>query len=346
MLAKRKLGRTNINVSLLGFGGIPIMRVTPAEATDTIGEALRSGVDFFDTARTYGDSESKMGDAFKVHGTGSAHGGSVVLASKSPRRDRDGMLEDFDKSLSDLKMETIDLYQLHCVNKEEDLDKALSPGGAYGALEEMRTAGRVHHIGITSHNLEIVKRAIASDRFDTIQVLYNFVEPEASQEVIPMAAEKDIGIIAMKPFAGGCISRYDVALRYVLRTPGVIAIPGMAAAGEVALNVKVATELAELTRSDLDAIAAVREKIGKDYCRRCDYCQPCPNEIPIAFVLHIPSIRKRMGDDMMRGDSYRGLLDKVRLCDECGQCEERCPFGLAVRDLIRVSREELVEVLE
>jgi predicted aldo/keto reductase-like oxidoreductase len=339
MLEKRRLGSTDMNVSLLGFGGIPIMRVTPGEAAEAVGEALRSGIDFIDTARGYGDSESKIGQALR------GYQGDVVVASKSPRRDREGMLEDFGKSLHDLGLESIDLYQLHCVNRADDYDKAISEAGACEALEHLRSQGRLRYIGITSHNLEILKRAVVSGRFDTVQVLYNFVEPDASEQVVPMAADRHVGIIAMKPLAGGCIEQYDLALRYVLRTPGLVAIPGMATVEEVRRNVEVAGNLRELTKSEMAKISEIRQELGGSYCRRCDYCQPCPNEIPISFALHISSIRKRVGDTIMKSDHYRDLLDKLRRCDQCGQCEERCPFGLPVRELIEASRGTLVELL-
>jgi predicted aldo/keto reductase-like oxidoreductase len=339
MLQRRTLGRTGLRVSLIGFGGIPIMRVTPDEAIETIGEAIERGIDFIDTARTYGDSETKIGEALRVHGKG------VIVASKSPKRDRDGMLEDFDKSLSELGLDSIDLYQLHCVNRDGDFEKVLAPGGAYEALEELRLQGRLRHIGITSHNLEILMRSVTSGRFETIQVLYSFVEPDASESLIPRALEEQVGVIAMKPFAGGCIEQCDIALRYVLATPGVVAIPGMATPEEVRLNVETAENLRDITPAELSMISSIRRDIGRSYCRRCDYCQPCPNEIPIAFVLHVPSIRKRVGDEMMKTDAYRKLLDRISTCDECGECETRCPFDLPVRDLIGESRDVLRDLL-
>jgi predicted aldo/keto reductase-like oxidoreductase len=340
MLKKRRLGRTEIVVPLVGFGGIPIMRVSTEEAVDVIGEALRQGIDFFDTARGYGDSERKIGEALRTHGA------RPVLASKSPMRERGSMLEDFEQSLSDLGAEAVDLYQAHCVNTPEDYGKIMAKGGAYEALAELRSQGRLRFIGLTSHNLSIAKEAVESSLFDTVQVLFSLLEPEAADEVIPMALEKDVGVLGMKPFGGGCIDRYDIALRYVISNPGVIAIPGMATVEEVRKNVAVASEPRPLSSEELRAAEAAKEEIGTRYCRRCDYCQPCPNEIPIAFMLHIPSIRKRIGDSMMNTDTYRDLLRKGSGCDDCGQCEERCPFNLPVRDLIRESRQVLAEVLE
>ncbi|MFH1311883.1 MAG: aldo/keto reductase, partial [Candidatus Eisenbacteria bacterium] len=208
MLETRRLGRTGMEVSLLGFGGIPIMRVGMDEAGAAIAEALSLGVNFIDTARGYGDSEKKIGRALE------SLGAKAILASKSPKRDGDGMLEDFSLSLTNLGRESIDLYQVHCVNTEDDYAKVLSPGGALEALGKLKAEGKLRHIGFTTHNLAIAGKAVESGKFETIQVLYNFVEPEAGEEVIPMALDKDIGVLAMKPFGGGCIERCDLALRF------------------------------------------------------------------------------------------------------------------------------------
>jgi predicted aldo/keto reductase-like oxidoreductase len=340
MLETRRLGRTGIEASLLGFGGIPIMRVGMEQARATIAEALASGVNLIDTARGYGDSEEKIGHALR------SLGARPFLASKSPKRDAGGLLEDFGISLANLGVESIDLYQVHCVNTDEQYAKVVDPGGALEALTKLKTEGKLQHIGFTTHSLALASKAVASGHFDTIQVLYNFIEPEAGTEVIPLAMEKDIGVLAMKPFAGGCIERCDLALRFALAVPGVIAIPGMATVDEVRKNVEVAGRAEALSAEEIKIAAAEKERLGTVYCRRCDYCQPCPSEIPIAFAMHIPSIRKRMGDAMMQTDLIKGAHEKVGNCTECGECEDRCPFDLPVRDLIKEARRTLDEILQ
>jgi predicted aldo/keto reductase-like oxidoreductase len=339
MLEQRRLGRTGVSVSLIGFGGIPIMRVSTAEAAEVIGAALGAGINLIDTARGYGDSEKKIGVALRKLGA------RVFLASKSPKRDRLGLLEDFEKSATDLGVETIDLYQAHCVNSRDDFDRLMGKGGGYEALMSLRSEGRIGHVGITSHNAEVLKIAIGTGKFDTIQVLYSIVEDDAAEDVIPMAREADLGILAMKPFGGGSIQPYDLALRFVLSYPNIVALPGMADVGEVAGNIAVAENPRALTPDELAQADGIKEDLGKRFCRRCDYCRPCPKDIPIAFALHIPSVRKRVGDTMMNTEVYRDLYAKLESCDECGTCEERCPFDLPVRDLIKESRDVLAEVL-
>jgi predicted aldo/keto reductase-like oxidoreductase len=339
MLEKRRLGRTELEVTCLGFGGIPIQRVSEPEAVSIVREALGLGIDFIDTAAGYGDSEDKIGKALR------GYEGRVVLASKSPRRDAQGVEEDLGRSLGRLGVDCIDIYQLHCVNKHEDYEKLMAAGGGYERLESLKDRGSLRFIGITSHHLDVVKRALEDDKFDTVQVLYNLLEPEAEKEVIPMAVERDVGVISMKPLAGGVISDYDLAVRYALLVPRAVVIPGPGSVEEVRLNVEAASGPRRLSDRDLARIEVIRREAGPLYCRRCDYCQPCESEIPISFLLHMQTIRDRIGDKHMQNDAYRGLLEKARSCTECGACEERCPFGLPVKDLVRRARDFLAGVL-
>lgn len=322
-------------MSCLGFGGIPIQRVSKEEAVRVVRAAIDLGIDFIDTAHGYGDSEEKIGAAL------AGRDDRVVLASKTPKRDPEGVRGTFLESLARLGAGSIDLYQFHCVNKAEDYERLMATGGGMDVLEGLRKEGRLRFIGITSHHLEILRRALIDDRFDTIQVLYNFLEPEAGDEVIPMAVERDVGIIAMKPLAGGVITDYDIAIRHALCLPQAIVIPGVGSAEEVRLNAKAAEGPRGLSDEDLARIDEVRREAGKVYCRRCDYCQPCESDIPISFLLHMRTIRERIGDARMQQDVFSGILDKAGKCTGCGGCEERCPFELPVVDLVREATEFL-----
>ena len=340
MLERRRLGRTGLEVSCLGFGGIPIQRISKQEAIEVVREAVALGVDFIDTAHGYGDSEEKIGAA--LAGLDAA----AVLASKTPKRDPEGVRADFELSLSRLGVDRIDIYQLHCVNKAEDYERLTARGGGVEVLEGFRQEGRLGFIGITSHHLEIFESALQDDRFDTIQVLYNFLEPEAGDKVIPMAVERDVGVIAMKPLAGGVITDYDIAIRHALLVPAAVVIPGPGSVDEVRMNVAAAQGERVLSDRDLERIEEVRRGAGRFYCRRCDYCQPCQSGIPISFLLHMKTIRERIGDVFIRQDAFRDVLEKARMCTECGECAERCPFELPVPRLVEQAKQFLEEVLE
>jgi predicted aldo/keto reductase-like oxidoreductase len=339
MLERRRLGRTGLEVACLGFGGIPIQRVSEEDAVRSVREAVGLGIDFIDTAHGYGDSEEKIGAAL------AGLEAKLVLASKTPKRDARGVASDFELSLKRLGVDYIDLYQLHCVNREEHYDLLTSRGGGMDVLEGFRREGRLGFIGITSHHLDIFKRALDEDRFDTIQVLYNFLEPEAGDEVIPAAVERDVGVIAMKPLAGGVITDYSIAIRHALLIPQAVVIPGVSSVEEVRLNVEAASGERVLSDTDIARIEQVRLDAGKVYCRRCDYCQPCESGIPISLLLHMKTIRERIGDAHMQKDFFRDVLEKAGNCTGCGGCEERCPFDLPVPELVKQAREFLDGVL-
>ncbi|HVP57655.1 MAG TPA: aldo/keto reductase [bacterium] len=340
MFERRRLGATNLAVSLLGFGGIPIMRISTAGARDVVQAALEEGIDFFDTARGYADSEQKIGKALRELGA------RPVLASKSPKRDKQGMLEDVAASLAALGVDSIDLYQLHCVSDREAFDQVLGPGGACEALRELRAEGRVRHVGITTHNLDIARLAIECAEFETIQILFNVIEDRALAEVIPSALKADMGVIAMKPFGGGVIDQWEIALRWVLSTGGIVAIPGVASVSEVRENAAIARTPRPLRRRELEGIAAIKASLGPRFCRRCDYCQPCPNGVPISMLLQVDAIRKRLGEPALRAPSWQDVLKKAVDCDQCGTCEPRCPFELPIRELVKQARENLIQILD
>lgn len=340
MLRRVILGRTGLEVSTIGFGGIPIMKVDKDTAKSAILTALCQGINIIDTARGYGDSERKIGNA--IEGLEA----KPIVASKSSKRDAPGIRQDFFRSLEELRLEKIAIYQLHCVNKNEEFESLKGDDGAYTELLKLKDKGLVDFIGITSHNPDILLRAIESRLFDTIQVIFNLLEPEKSREVIRSALEHDIGVLAMKPLGGGVIENYELAIRYVLADLPVVALVGMATADEVLMDVEVVKQKRALSEEDFRKIAMLRKTIGSLYCRRCEYCQPCHQGIPISFGLQIPSIYKRIGNDHMKTGSYRDLLRRMESCDQCGECEKRCPFDLPIRRLLQESILLLRDVLD
>jgi predicted aldo/keto reductase-like oxidoreductase len=332
------LGRTGLEVYRLGFGGIPIQRVDEAEAVETVLHALRLGIDFIDTSRAYSTSERRIGLALKEAGVGTSGGGlsadgrdvlggrHVVLASKS---------HDLETSLSQLERDYIDIYQCHFVSNSADYQTVISPGGALEALEKAKQEGLIGHIGITSHSLDVLNRALDDDLFDTIMVCFSFLEPKAKEVVIPKARQKDVGVLAMKPFSGGVIEDARLALKYVLSEPGVLVVAGVEHAHLADENWEVFQEGAPLTEPEQQQIDALQQTYDKVFCRRCDYCQPCSEGIPIQAVLGMRSMVKRMGKNLLLDGRFAADLAKARNCTECGECMTRCPYDLPIPDLIR-----------
>ena len=194
-----RLGKSELQVTRVGFGGSPIQRVSDEDAERVIRRAFELGVRFFDTAHGYGSSEERIGEALE------AEREHLVLATKTPARDRGGALGHLELSLKRLRTDAIDLWQLHNVSRKEDYSKVIAPGGALEAAREALQAGVVKHIGLSSHSMDIALLATRSGLFETIQFPFNYVTNEAADELIPLASKHDVGFIGMKPFGGGML---------------------------------------------------------------------------------------------------------------------------------------------
>ena len=326
-MEKVRLGRTNLTVTRLGWGGIPIQRVGEREAVSVIRAVVEMGVDLLDTARGYTNSEHRIGMALKKTEK------PVTLSSKSPVR-TEKIYDQVRESLRQLQVKKIDIYHLHNVSKVEDYEKVMGPGGAYEGLKRARAEGLIDHIGLTSHSLDILQKVLQDDHFDVIMTCYSFLEPEAAQKVFPLARAKDVGVLTMKPFSGGVIEDAGLALRYVLSTPDIVPIPGSESLDRARENWKIFSEGRPLMAEDHSRIQLVRQQFERQFCRRCDYCQPCSQGINIQLMMGIKSVIRRFGnpDEI---SWVKGLVEKARECTDCGDCLPRCPYQLPIPELIK-----------
>jgi len=327
-MEKVRLGKTNLNVIKLGWGGIPIQRVGEREGVSVIKAVVEMGVNLLDTARGYTNSEHRIGMALQKVSK------PVILSSKSTVR-TDKIYEDVQESLRQMKVKKINIYHLHNVSNFEEYETVMAPQGAFNGLKRARDEGLIDHIGITSHNLSVLEKAIEDGNFEVIMACYSFLEPDASKRVFPLAREKDVGILAMKPFSGGVIGEAGPALRYALSTPDVVPIPGSETIEKARENWKVYTEGSPLSEGDRERIELIRRDFDQKFCRRCDYCQPCSEKINIQLVMGLKTIIKRFGPGAQELGWIKGLIEKARDCSECGECLPRCPYQLPIPDLIK-----------
>jgi predicted aldo/keto reductase-like oxidoreductase len=327
-MEKVRLGRTNLIVTQLGWGGIPIQRVDEREAVSVIRAVIEMGVDLLDTARGYTNSEHRIGLALQRTGR------LVILSSKSPVRSAK-IYNDVRESLKQLKVKKINIYHLHNVSSFEEYENVMALGGGYEGLKRARDEGLIDHIGITSHSLPVLEKAVQDGHFDVIMACYSFLEPDALQKVFPLAKEKDIGILTMKPFSGGVIEEAGPALRFVLSTANIVPIPGAETLEKARENWKIFTEDYSLTGNDKERIEAIKKEFDRQFCRRCDYCQPCTEKIKIQFALGLKTIIKRFGPNVQESKWVTDLIEKARNCSECGECLPRCPYHLPIPDLIK-----------
>ena len=322
------LGKTGLKIARLGFGGIPIQRIDAPQTKALMEQLRQAGVNFIDTARGYTVSEEFLGVGLEGIRQ------DFVLATKSMSRTKEAMARDIDISLKNLRTDYIDLYQVHNVTPEQ-LEQVMAPGGALEALMEAKAAGKIRHIGVTSHSLDTFRMAVELDWVETFMFPYNIVEDQA-QELIARCAERNIGFICMKPLAGGAIENATLALRYICANPDVtVVIPGMAAPEELAQNVAAVADTSPLTEQEKQAMEQIRKELGTQFCRRCNYCQPCTVGINISGCFLFEGYHKRYGLQQWAQSRYATLDKTASDCIECGACEERCPYNLPIRQMLK-----------
>ncbi len=324
----RLLGKTGLRISRLGFGGIPIQKIDAEGTKKLISELIQAGVNYVDTARGYTISEEYLGYALegvREH---------FVLATKSMARTKEAMARDVGISLQNLRTDYIDLYQIHNPGAK-DLEQVMAPGGALEALLEAKAAGGIGHIGITLHSVDLFRQAVELPWVETIMFPYNIVETQG-EELIALCAKKNIGFICMKPLAGGAIEDATTAMRFVVSNPAVtVVIPGMADVAEITQNAAAASNTAPLTAEEQRNVTRIRDLLGTNFCRRCNYCAPCTAGINISAVFLFEGYYSRYDLKDWAIDRYASLSKTASDCVGCGACEARCPYHLPIREMLK-----------
>jgi predicted aldo/keto reductase-like oxidoreductase len=349
---KRRLGRTDLSVSVIGFGGASIRALPRVKTKKILSYALDKGINFFDTSPSYGNSEEKIGDLSKRR---EEYYIATKIDSPFTRRDAKASIM---RSLRRLKTDRIDLIQLHKIDDYEELKTAMGHDGAMVALKEAKSEGLIDYIGITSHNIDLLESTIIEQEFDTVLVPFNTLYKDAANQLFDEAKRLDIGVIIMKPFAGGALTKItpetesifkgkntvELAtnlLRFILNHDISTIIPGTSSVKEIDVNVEAADKFTDLTIREKEELADFSKEISKFCCRsemsQCSKCLPCPEGIKIDRILfryQLPLLR----NDPLKvyltqfKESYRNLPTK---CNECGKCEERCPYEIPIIDLLK-----------
>jgi predicted aldo/keto reductase-like oxidoreductase len=326
-----RLGKTELQVSRVGFGGIPIQRLTEAEAIKVVQRCLDLGVTFLDTANAYTTSEERIGKALA---DSAIQREQVVIATKTGARGKAGAQEHLELSLKHLQTDYVDLWQFHGVSTFEAYEQVLAPGGAMEAAQQALDEGKVKHIGVTSHSMDVALKMVPSGHFETIQFPFNFVTSEPAEELLPLAQKHDVGFIAMKPFAGGMLDNANLGIKYLLQFDNVVPDPGVEASAEIEEIVGIVSGDWELTPQEQQEIDRIRAEVGTRFCRRCEYCQPCPEGVRISSVMNLRSFWKRFATESLTTGWIARGMESARNCVECGECEEKCPYHLPIREMI------------
>jgi len=328
-MKKVRFGKTELLVSKIAFGGIPIQRLSTEDAVSVVRGVIDLGINFIDTANGYTTSEERIGIAIK-----DVPREDLIIASKSGARDKKTFLEHIDLSLKQLGVDYIDIYQLHGVSSKEICEEVFKKDGAYEGLLEAVRAGKVRFPAFSSHSVYTSVRVMREFDFAVVQLPFNFIDTEALAEAIPLAKELDMGFIAMKPLGGGLLDDAGLAFRYLAQFDSIVPDPGIEKLHEMEEIVKIANANEPFTEADAKSVERIKEDMGSNWCHRCEYCQPCPQNIGISMALNTTSFMKRL-------PSYRAIemagaiMENAHNCIACRVCVERCPYKLEVPALLK-----------
>ena len=333
---KMRLGRTGIMASKSAFGALPIQRVTMEEAAVLLRKAYDKGINFFDTARGYTDSEEKIGNAL------SDVRKNIFIATKTPATNKKELLAHLEISLRMMKTDYIDVYQLHNP-AHVDYD---DPDGTYAGMLEAKKKGLVRFIGFTNHRLDLAIDAANSGKFDTIQFPLSMLSSKKDEALIEACRKNDIGLIAMKAMSGGIIRRPDATFAFLRQFGNVLPIWGIQRESELDEFLRYEENPPALDDEMMKIIESERKELSGDFCRGCGYCKPCPAGIPIDTSARIMLMIARMPSEKFLTEEFKAQMDLIDKCTNCGHCRRHCPYGLDTPSLLKRNLKDYREFYE
>ena len=331
-----RLGKTGIITDKNGFGALPIQRISVEQALKLVKKAYNAGFTFFDTARAYTDSEIKLGEAFD------GIRDKVFIASKTQAQNGEDLKKDLDTTLKNLRCEYLDLYQFH---NPAFCPKPGDGTGLYEAAEEAKKAGKIRHIGITNHRLAVAKEAIESGLYETLQFPFSYLSGEQEIELVNMCKEADMGFIAMKALAGGLINNSAAAYAFLDRFDNVLPIWGVQRESELDEFISYIGNPPVMTDELSAVIEKDRQELSGEFCRGCGYCMPCPVGIEINNCARMSLMIRRAPSEAQLTPEMQAKMKKIEDCLHCGQCKEKCPYGLDTPTLLEKNYEDYKRIL-
>lgn len=331
------LGSTGITVNKNGFGALPIQRISDEDAVCLIRKAYEGGINFFDTARCYSDSEKKVGIALE------GIRDKVIVATKTMSTTVEGFWEDLEISLDNLKTDHVDIYQFH------NPSFCPRPGdgtGLYEAMLEAKAQGKAKHIGITNHRLSVANEAIDSGLYETLQFPFCYLATDKDIELVEKCRKANMGFIAMKALSGGLINNSRAAYVYLARFDNVLPIWGVQRENELDEFLSYVQEPPVMTQELEELIRHDREQLQGEFCRGCGYCMPCPVGIEINNCARMSLMIRRSPSEAQLTPKMQEKMKLIEKCLHCGQCKGKCPYGLDTPTLLEKNLKDYLEILD
>ena len=329
-----RLGKTNLEVNKNGFGALPIQRCTMQEAVEILKKAYDNGIDFYDTAHFYTDSEEKMGNAFK-----DIPREKIYIASKTAAETPEDFWSDLETSLKSLKTDYLDLYQFHNISFVPKKDDEL-----FKAMLEAKEKGMIRHIGITTHKITFAHEAIESGLYETLQYPFSYLSGEEEIELVEKCKKFDVGFIAMKAMGGGLITNSKASFAFLNQFDNVLPIWGVQKISELDefLSYDSTTVLDDELKT---AIENDKKELGEDFCRGCGYCMPCPEEIKISICARMSLWVRRFPTEPHLTEEWQKTMAQTENCIECYACVDKCPYELDIPRILKENYEDYKNIL-
>ena len=331
------LGKTGITVCRNGFGALPIQRIGKEDAAYLVRKAYENGVNFFDTARVYTDSEEKLGYAT------SSFRDKIYIATKTAAKNGEDLKKDLETSLSLLKTDYIDIYQFH---NPPFCPKPGDGTGLYEAMLEAKREGKIRHSGITNHRLGVAKEAIESGLYETLQFPFSYISGEKEMELLSMCRERGMGFIAMKGLAGGLLNNSRVCYAFMSQFDNVLPIWGVQRERELDEWLSYNDNPPVMDEEVKSIIEKDRKELSGDFCRGCGYCMPCPMGIQISECARMIQMIRRSPSQGQLGAEAQAMMANIHNCVKCGKCMDKCPYSLPIPTLLEKNLEDYEAIIE
>lgn len=330
------LGKTNITVNKNGFGALPIQRISMEDAGALARKAFDAGINFFDTARAYTDSEEKLGEAL------SDVREQIYIATKTAAGNAEEFWKDLETSLRNLKTDYIDIYQFH---NPAVCPKPGDESGLYDAALEAKRQGKIRHIGITNHRLAVAQEAIDSGLYDTLQFPFCYLATDKDIALVEACKKADMGFIAMKALSGGLITNSKAAYAFEAQYDNVLPIWGVQREKELDEFISYIENPPVMTEEIQELIDYDRKELCGEFCRGCGYCMPCPVGIEINNCARMSLLLRRSPSNLQLTEEVQAKMKKIEECLHCGRCKAKCPYGLDTPTLLEKNYEDYRKVL-
>ena len=330
------LGSTGLTVHKNGFGALPIQRVPMDEAVRILRRAYEGGINFYDTARVYSDSEEKLGEAL------SDVRKNIVLASKARADNVDNFKANLEKSLKLLRTDYIDLYQFH---NPTFCPKPGDGTGLYEAMASAKEQGMIGHIGISNHRLKVAHEAIDSGLYETLQFPFSYLAEQVDLDLIAKAKDHNMGFIGMKGLSGGLITDSAACYAFAAQFDNLVPIWGIQRMNELEEWLSYHDNEPVMDDRIRALIEKDKQELSGDFCRGCGYCMPCPVGIEINTMARVSLMIRRSPSAKLLTPERQAAMMKIEECLHCYQCASKCPYGLDTPKLLEKNLEDYKEIL-